>query len=340
MVRRIRPWMLLPLLCIWSGTVAAQSQGQLGKIVGEVRTSHGEFPPHQIQIALQLHGATVNSVYADMQGRFGFYALQPNGYRVVINDDAYYPVDESAAVNPETTPLVMLQIVLRPRENKKKEDPAGKRATGSNPYLIDPADYNKRFPKKAVKEYDKGLAAEQQHKSDEAIEHYQAALKIAPEYYPAHNNLGSLFLGRSDFKSAEEQFREAVRLDQNEAQAYFNLGNVLMLTSRYTESDSALVAGLQRRPDSAFGHFLQGCLFARTGKFEESEKSLQEAIHIDPSMSQAHLQLVNLYMQRNRKEDAIAELQSFLKAFPEAPAAGKAKDVLHRLQAENATARP
>jgi len=291
-------------------------------------------------VELQLRGATVTSEYADMQGRFGFYGLQPNAYHVIVNDEAYYLVEEVATVNPDVSPLVMVQIVLQPRENKKKDDPVGKRATGSNPYLIDPGNYNKRFPKKAVKEYDKGLEAEKKGKTDEAIERYRGALKIAPDYYPAHNNLGSLYLGKGDFTSAEAEFREAVRLDQNEAQAYFNLGNVFLLTKRYTESESVLDAGLQRRPDSAFGRFLSGSLNTRMGKFAEAEKSLREALRLDPTMSQAYLQLVNLYLQQNRREDAIAELQAFLKAFPNAPAAAKANEVLHRLQGEVRSAHP
>ena len=105
--------------------------------------------------------------------------------------------------------------------------------SGGNPYLVDPADYNKRFPKKALKEYERGLDDEHKGKRDEAIAHYVGALKIAPDYYPAHNNLGRSYLSNTDFRPAEEQFREAVRLDQNDSQAYFNLGDVLMLTGRY-----------------------------------------------------------------------------------------------------------
>ncbi len=124
-----------------------------------------------------------------------------------------------------------------------------------------------------------------------------------------------------------------MRLDQNEAQAYFNLGNVLMLTNRLPEAESTLAAGLQRRPDSAFGYFLQGCLYGRTGKLAESESSLQNAVRLDPKMSQAYLQLVNLYMRQDRREDAITQLQTFLKGFPDAAAAPKAKEILSRLQA-------
>jgi len=331
---RLLPWLLLPFILLLPGTLYSQLQ-LLGEIGGRIRTASGDSPPRAIMVELRLRGATVNSVYTDAEGRFAFPSLEGETYHVVINDEAYYPVDELVGLRPEA-PYAAVQVTLRPRADKKKDDPIGARALGSNPYLVDPADYNKRFPKKAVKEYERGVGAEHKGKSEEAIAHYQDALKIAPDYYPAHNNLGSLYLGKSDFKSAEEQFREAIRLDQNDAQAYFNLGNVLMLTGRYTESETALAAGLQRRPDSAFAHFLQGCLFARTGKSGEAEKSLREALQLDPAMSPAHLQLVNLYLKQNRKEDAIHQLQDFLRAFPSAPTAAKAKEVLNKLQRQEA----
>jgi tetratricopeptide (TPR) repeat protein len=105
-----------------------------------------------------------------------------------------------------------------------------------------------------------------------------------------------------------------------------------MLTGRFTEAETTLAQGLQRRPDSAFGYFLQGCLYGRTGKLAESESSLQNALRLDSKMPQAYLQLVNLYIRQNRREDAITQLQAFLKGFPDAAAASKAKELLTKLQ--------
>jgi len=300
-------------------------------VIGQVRVVRGDFPSHAVMVELQLHGATVTSMYTDGEGRFGFYELQSNLYHVIVNDADYYPVDEQVNLNLMESQFAMAQIQLRPRE-KKNADPLDKQVAGSNPFIVDTAEYNKRFPKKAVKEYDKGLEAEQQGKKDAAVEHYEASLKVAPDYYPAHNNLGILYLGNSDFKSAEEQFRDAVRLDQNEAQAYFNLSNVLILTRRFAEAQITLAQGLQRRPDSAFGNFLQGCLYDQTGMLSAAENSLENALRLDPKMPQVHLQLVNLYLQQNRRSDAIKQLQAFLQDFPNAPAAPKAREILNKLQ--------
>jgi tetratricopeptide (TPR) repeat protein len=333
---RLCPWFLLLLGPLYSSVLPAQVQ-TLGSISGQLRVAGGDTPSRQIMLELRLHGAAINSIYADAQGRFGFNNLEANPYHIVINDEAYYPVDELVDLNP-AAPNRIVQISLRLRDATKKDDPVGARASGGNPYLVDLADYNKRFPKKALREYARGVDAERKGNNDDAIAHYIDALKIAPDYYPAHNNLGSLYLGKADFKSAERQFEETVRLDQTDAQAYFNLGNVFLLKGRYSESEAEIASGLQRRPDSAFGHFLEGCLDARTGKLPEAEKSLRTALQLDSTMWQAHLQLVSLYLQEQRRQDAIAELQEFLKAFPSAPTAPKARDLLQKLQSENGSA--
>jgi tetratricopeptide (TPR) repeat protein len=287
-------------------------------------------------VELRLRGSAIRSIYSDVQGQFSFASLFPNSYQVFINDDEYYPAEERANISSED-PNIVLQINLRPRE-KATKDLIPPRPSGGNPFLVDPADYNKRFPKKAVKEYQKGLENEQNGKQDEAISHYLDALKIAPDYYPAHNNLGSLYLGRHDFKSAEGQFREAIRLDQNDSQAYFNLGNLYLLTQRYPDAEAELALGLQRRPDSAFGHFLEGSLSSRTGHYPEAEKDLREALRLDPGMWQAHLQLVNIYVQQKRRDDAIRELQAFLKDSPNSPVVPNVRELLKKLQTQNTSA--
>jgi len=337
MPRKVRA--LLFFFCVLLPVALRAQQQELSNIVGQLRVARGDFPSHQIMINLFFRGGTVASTYADTEGKFGFDGLGSGEYHIVIKDDDYDPIDERVIIHSDITANTLAFLILRPRQKVQKADPIGSRASGSNPFLVDPEDYNEHFPKKALKEYERGLDAERKGKGDDAIAHYRDALKIAPNYYPAHNNLGTLYLSRSDLASAEEQFQDAVRLDQNDPQAYFNLANVFLLKGQYKESEASVTSGLQRQPDSAFGRFLQGSLYGRTGNLPEAEKSLRTALRLDATMWQAHLQLVSVYLQQQRRLDAIAELQAFLKAFPLVSAAEKAKDLLQKLQAENAPAR-
>ena len=308
-------------------------QNQLGKIIGIVRVSRGDFPAHPVLISLEMRGTPIESAYCDDQGRFGFYSLVANQYRVSVDDDAYEPFSETTEVNPATSPMNFVQITLVPRSTGKK-DPLPGRVEGSNPYLVDPAEYYRKFPKKTLKEFEKGVDADHQGKTDDAIQHYEKALSYSPDFYPAHNHQGLSYLARQNFEAAQNQFEAALKVNQNDAQAYFNLANLLLLTKRYPAAEREVEEGLQRRPDSAFGHFLQGSVYSRTGRPELAEKSLQSALQLDPRMSEVYLQLVNLYLQQKRTSDAIIELEAYLKAFPNTPFSSKARELLKRLQGQ------
>jgi TolA-binding protein len=327
---RILFWSALPVFLVAGLQLSAQ-QNQLGRIIGTVRVLKGDFPAHPVLVSLETRGAPIASAYCDDQGLFGFHALVANLYTLTINDDAYEPVSVESDMNPDFSTTNMVNITLTPRPTAHK-DPLPGRVGGSNPYLIDPADYNRQFPKKTLKEFDKGVEADHKGKGDEAIEHYLRALSYSPNYYPAHNNLGSAYLARRDFTEAEAQFEAALKANQNDVEAYFNLSNVLLLRQRYSEAEHELEEGLQRRPDSSFGHFLQGLLYSRTGRPELAEKSLQSAVQLDPKMSQAYLQLVNLYLQQKRTTEAISQLEAYLKAFPDSAYSPKARETLKRLQ--------
>ena len=325
--------LLLAAILVTPVQLFAQQPNQLGRIIGGVRVLKADFPPTPVLISLEFRGAAIESAYSDSQGRFGFYNLVANEYRVIINDDAYTPVNELVNVNPLTSPVNFVQIVLTPRDKPANDSLPG-RVQGSNPYLVDSAEYNQRFPKKTLKEFHKGVEADRDGNREEAIRHYQKALSFSPDYYPAHNNLGSAYLGDQKVADAQREFEAALKLNQNDSQAYFNLANVLLLTREYERAQVEIEQGLQRRPDSAFGHFLQGLLYNHTGRLQLAEKNLLEALQLDPTMSQGHLQLVNLYMEQKRTSDAIVELEAYLKAFPDATFAPQARILLKRLRNE------
>jgi hypothetical protein len=330
-----RSHLLLLLVLLVSFAVphelSAQAPNSLGKIIGTVRVVKGDFPVHPVLISLEMRDSPIGKAYCDDQGRFGFYALVANLYRVSVDDDAYEPVSETTEVNPSVSTINFVQISLVPRAGAKK-DPLPGRVEGSNPYLIDPAEYSREFPKNTLKEFHKAVDAERHNRIDEAIQHYEKALSYSPNFYPAHNNLGSAFLARQNFEAAESHFEAALKANQNDAQAYFNLANVMLLTQRYPAAEHEIEEGLQRRPDSAFGHFLEGAMYSHTARPELAEKSLQSALRLDPTMAQAYLQLVNLYVQEKRTPEAISELEAYLKAFPDSSLSPKARILLKRLQ--------
>ena len=146
---------------------------------------------------------------------------------------------------------VFVDIVLIPKKKDKPDAAASPNPNGSNPDMIDVREYADKFPKRAVKEFDKGLGADAEGKHDDAIRHYLKAVEIAPDFYLAHNNLGSDYQNKSDFANARKEFERVVQLNQSDAAAYFNLSNVCMLTGQLTEAQQ--ISGRRPAPRTRLG---------------------------------------------------------------------------------------
>jgi len=323
----------LPLLLWLSFPVVfstfAPTQVENGAITGQITVTRSGFLQDRIQVSLQTRGITVGKVWTDTEGKFLFRDLPSNLYYVSIRDDKYEPYDEEVKVEPRTNPVNILSITLTQKIVVKYQ--VNSAIHGSNPYIVDTATYERNFPKKAVKEFERGAESQLKGDYDDAVRHFQKALKLAPDFYPAHNDLGAIYVSQSKFAEAQAEFEAVLSKNQSDAEAYFNLGNVFLLRNRQDEAINMIQKGLTRQPKSAYGQFLLGSVYEQQARMPEAEQALQDAIRLDPGLARAHLQLVNLYLRQKRNSDAIGELRFFLKNFPSDHLAPHAKEVLQRL---------
>jgi tetratricopeptide (TPR) repeat protein len=313
-------------------TTALAQQQTLGNVVGHISVVRGDTPSERILVTLEVRGAPMDSVYTDSSGTFGFHNLGPNPYYLVVNDERYESIRHQFVIDPsQQNPTVYVELTLVPKK-KDKPDAVSANANGGNPNMIDVHEYLEHFPKPAVKEFEKGIKADAAGKRDDGIKHYLKAVTIAPDFYVAHDNLGSDYLSKSDFANARKEFARVIELNQSDAAAYFNLSNVCMLTGQTADAQQYLDEGLRRQPDSAFGQFLLGSLNLKLKKLPQAEVALLRAIQFDPTMAQARLQLVNLFLQQGRKDAAVSQLREFLTTLPDSPFSAQAKQVLQKLE--------
>lgn len=333
-LRRLRSGLLYPLPCLLlCALLQAQQTNDAITIVGQLRVTRFGPPPVRILVRLERSGAQAGETYCDAEGKFSFNDVPPNLYRIVIQQEGYRPVDVSVPINSSVQHSVYLQIELTPED--KPGTASLSTINGGNQALVDQAALLDKFPKQAKKQYDKGTKAQQDGQTDEAIEHYARALAIAPEMYPARNNLASLYLEQRRFGEAETEFKKVIAENQADANARFNLANVYLLTNRLNEATDSIEEGLKRQPQSGFGEFLMGSVLIKRGNTREAEKRFRVALNDDPGLTNAHLALVNLYVKENRNGEAIAELSSFLKQSPGSPFAPHARELLGKLQAKS-----
>jgi serine/threonine-protein kinase len=71
---------------------------------------------------------------------------------------------------------------------------------------------------------------------DEAIDHYQQALRIDPKHARGHTNLGNALYAKRQLDEAIDHYQQALRIDPKYAQAYGALGRALLAQGRFREA--------------------------------------------------------------------------------------------------------
>jgi tetratricopeptide (TPR) repeat protein len=115
----------------------------------------------------------------------------------------------------------------------------------------------------------------------EAIESYQKAIALDPEYYETYEELGVFYYNRGDYARAVEQFRKVIARAPRFATAYTNLGGALTELGRYDEAVQAHLTSLNFNP-TARGFNNLAAVKAYQKRDIEAIGLYKKALQLDP----------------------------------------------------------
>jgi protein O-mannosyl-transferase len=144
-----------------------------------------------------------------------------------------------------------------------------------------------------------GDALFEKGQADEAIGYFQKALEIDPNFAPAHNNLGVALLQKGQLDRAIVQFQKAIEIYPNFPQAYYSLGGILFQKGRLNEAVNQFQKVLEITPNSFEAHYGIGRAFIRTGQLEQGIAHFQEVLRLNPDFKLG--------------QDALAEAQDLMR---------------------------
>ncbi|MDH5458901.1 MAG: tetratricopeptide repeat protein, partial [Nitrospinota bacterium] len=85
--------------------------------------------------------------------------------------------------------------------------------------------------------------------------------------------------------------REAIRLDPEYAFAHNNLGLIYLRRSQNHEAEQMIRKTIALKPDYASGYYNLGLIYAANSNYIDAIHSYEEAIHLDPGMKEARQKL-------------------------------------------------
>lgn len=161
-------------------------------------------------------------------------------------------------------------------------------------------------PKSWMAQNNLGITLLNTRRTEEAIAHFQQALRIQPDYAAAHDNLGNAYLRLGQSELSLDHLKQAVALDPADAEARNNLGNTLLHLGRHTEAAAAYQEALRIDPNYAEAHINLGALALQNGRADDSLAHLQKALQIDPESADAQNNLGNTLLQLGRAGEAVS----------------------------------
>jgi tetratricopeptide (TPR) repeat protein len=165
-----------------------------------------------------------------------------------------------------------------------------------------------------------GLLADsltKQGEFDEALAHYEQAVRIYAEGAIFHDRLAQALARRNNHERAVVEFREVVRLAPNYWQARVGLAASLLARGETREAIVQCREALDHDPTAVKASVILGEALATEGQPEEALAPLRRALDLQPDNAQAHFHLGLVLGELGRSRPAIDHLDEAVRLRPD-----------------------
>lgn len=139
---------------------------------------------------------------------------------------------------------------------------------------------------------------------EEAERYYRKALDTNPQHNRALFNLGNLLKSQGKEKKAEALLRDSIRFGPHFADAYSSLASLYAEQRRFAEANEVYVKGIEHCPDSSDLHNNYGVFLVDTGEGELAAAHYQQAVRLKPAHYVAMVNLGRLLRSSNENREA------------------------------------
>jgi protein O-mannosyl-transferase len=164
-----------------------------------------------------------------------------------------------------------------------------------------------------------GAALVAEGKIDEALPHFETALRIQPGFAKAHVNVGMALAALGDAAAASAAYEQALAIDPGSALAHYNLGVLRAQQGRLDEAITEYRAALAADPDYVNAHNNLGLTLATLGRSTEAIEHYRAALAVQPDFAPAHSNLAVALEDAGQVDEALAHYQAAVQLAPEEP---------------------
>lgn len=131
---------------------------------------------------------------------------------------------------------------------------------------------------------------------------YEKIIRLSPESFQAHNNLGLEYEYRNMFKQAEFEYKRALELRPDLIEARSNLANLYFKAGRFEEAKQEYFKVKESAPLLKLGEVENniGCIYEVEGLWDEALKSYHLALKLDPGLNFTRFNIAKIYQAQGK----------------------------------------
>src|SRR5215207_3858662 len=163
---------------------------------------------------------------------------------------------------------------------------------------------------------------------DEAVEHFQHAVRLDHTFALAHSGLGACFAnkvlkglgGAEDYELAENAFSRALDLDPNLVEARILMVFIYLSRGEKRKARAEVARLAKQAPNEPAVYFVKGALHRLDGEYDRALRAFGKLARLDPAARVvASYNRARVFMYQHRHDDALLELEQGARVEPHHP---------------------
>jgi tetratricopeptide (TPR) repeat protein len=304
---------------------------------GKVRSTDGVTVNNAI---VELHvagGAMIGQTVTRNDGDFAFTNLVPGEYEVEVTIAGYEHAAQIARFNQgdrmNFAEVINIEVLIRPKRE--------------NLLIVPGTVFAQDVPKPARAAYERAMGRLREGKSDEAIAALREAISNFNDYFDAHFALGKELFREGKDNEALEALERARQINDRQGGVYYVFGLVMMKQGKFAVAEYAFREASTLTANSAASHFYHAEALIELGvrgnderqraaDLNAADQELNRAWEIsDKRLTAVYLQRARIHETRGEKEAAARDLESYLRAEPDAKNGAQVRAAIAKLRGEN-----
>src|SRR5262245_14598146 len=277
-MRSVISWLVVSVVPM---TTWAQSPQREQSVSGRLNFSQTGASCDRIMVELEvIENQPVESIYADSNCSFKFTHVPRGVYYIHVNVDGFDEVRQRVDVSDAYADGMNL-VTMAPAPSRTRVARSGDRRAS-----VDVSELLEQYPKKAVDLYNKGRDLREKGKNQQSISPLEQAIKIAPEFFQAHNTLGLAYRDAGRLDDAEQELIAAHQINRYSAEPLINLSGLYLDRNEPERAAEVSQEAVLNNSRSAPALFNLGMALYKLSRLDKAEDAFKRCLDVAPKMFQ------------------------------------------------------